>query len=210
MNGKRSNTCAPCRRQTPGEAAAGSASRHPQAASTRAPPVVRANKPPGYVLGRGEKKPAPVGPASLEVRHWHSSQRRHNQPSSHASASPQLRFLLLSANHKRSWKKRPLYECFPSAMKIPSKIFVSPGASASRGGYRPWPAFDLDLDSRETKRADPRGSALFGSDVRRCPTLPRGLPRSTIGAEGLNFRVRDGTGCFPLAMAAATLWKYQP
>ena len=47
-------------------------------------------------------------------------------------------------------------------------------------------------------------------NVRRCPTLPRGLPRSTIGAEGLNFRVRDGTGCFPLAMAAATLWNYQP
>ena len=62
----------------------------------------------------------------------------------------------------------------------------------------------------ETERADPGGSALSGSDVRRCPTLPRGLPRSTIGAEGLNFRVRDGTGCFPLAMAAATLWNYRP
>src|SRR5215468_6397783 len=37
---------------------------------------------------------------------------------------------------------------------------------------------------------------------RRCPTLPRGLPRSTIGAGGLNFRVRDGTGCFPFAVAA--------
>ena len=46
--------------------------------------------------------------------------------------------------------------------------------------------------------------------MRRCPALPRGLPRSTIGAEGLNFRVRDGTGCFPLAIAAATLWNYQP
>src|SRR5690625_7194621 len=33
--------------------------------------------------------------------------------------------------------------------------------------------------------------------VRRCPTLPRGLPRSTIGAEGLSFRVRNGTGRFP-------------
>src|SRR5699024_7660634 len=30
-----------------------------------------------------------------------------------------------------------------------------------------------------------------------CPTLPRGLPRSTIGAEGLSFRVRNGTGRFP-------------
>jgi hypothetical protein len=54
------------------------------------------------------------------------------------------------------------------------------------------------------------GPAFLEWVFRRCPTLPRGLPRSTIGAEGLNFRVRDGTGCFPLAMAAATLLKYQP
>src|SRR5699024_10694856 len=33
--------------------------------------------------------------------------------------------------------------------------------------------------------------------VRRCPTLPRPRGRSTIGAEGLSFRVRDGTGRFP-------------
>jgi hypothetical protein len=44
--------------------------------------------------------------------------------------------------------------------------------------------------------------------VRRCPTLPRPLGRSTIGAEGLNFRVRNGSGCFPFAMTAVTLWRY--
>jgi hypothetical protein len=53
------------------------------------------------------------------------------------------------------------------------------------------------------------GSSLLGC-ARRRPTLPRGPPRSTIGAEGLNFRVRNGTGCFPFAMAAVTLWKCQP
>ena len=41
--------------------------------------------------------------------------------------------------------------------------------------------------------------------VRRRPTLPQPLDCSTIGAERLNFRVRYGTGCFPLAMAAVTL-----
>src|SRR6266540_214063 len=41
---------------------------------------------------------------------------------------------------------------------------------------------------------------------RRRPTLPPGLPGSTIGARGLNFRVRDGTGCLPSAMATETLW----
>lgn len=40
--------------------------------------------------------------------------------------------------------------------------------------------------------------------VRRCPTLPQGLPCSTIGAESLSFRVRNVTGRFPLAIAAVT------
>src|SRR5580693_4836267 len=48
-------------------------------------------------------------------------------------------------------------------------------------------------------------TALNGMNVRRRPTLPRGPPRSTIGAERLNFRVRNGTGCFPLAITAETL-----
>ena len=37
---------------------------------------------------------------------------------------------------------------------------------------------------------------------RRRPTLPPGRPSSTIGAEELNFRVRDGNGCFLSAIAA--------
>ena len=53
-----------------------------------------------------------------------------------------------------------------------------------------------------------RGAASF-KYARRRPTLPRGPPRSTIGAEGLNFRVRNGTGCFPFAMATETLWRCQ-
>ena len=46
-------------------------------------------------------------------------------------------------------------------------------------------------------------------EVRRCPTLPQGHPCSTIGAEGLSFRVRNVTGRFPFAMAAETLLIYQ-
>src|ERR1700679_562340 len=82
----------------------------------------------------------------------------------------------------------------------------------SRPGPTSQAAFHLDLKnlSAQRKEADPKGPASLQRNARRCPTLPRGLPRSTIGAEGLNFRVRDGTGCFPLAMAAATLWRYQP
>ena len=40
---------------------------------------------------------------------------------------------------------------------------------------------------------------------RRGPTLPPSRPGSTIGAGGLHFRVRDGTGCFPSAMATETV-----
>ena len=35
----------------------------------------------------------------------------------------------------------------------------------------------------------------FSSKSRRRPTLPLGLPSSTIGSKELNFRVRDGIGC---------------
>ena len=36
--------------------------------------------------------------------------------------------------------------------------------------------------------------------IRQRPTLPEGLPSSTIGAEGLNFCVRNGYRCFPFAI----------
>ena len=59
-------------------------------------------------------------------------------------------------------------------------------------------------------RATPKGVALDQKNVRRRPTLPQPLGCSTIGAERLNFRVRDGTGCFPFAMAAVTLVVHHP
>jgi hypothetical protein len=42
---------------------------------------------------------------------------------------------------------------------------------------------------------------------RRRPTLPGGSPPSTIGAGGLHFRVRNGNGCFPAAVATGNLMK---
>ena len=53
--------------------------------------------------------------------------------------------------------------------------------------------------------APPQGAALR-EESRRRPTLPPSFPGSTIGAGGLNFRVRYGTGCLPSAMATETLW----
>ena len=56
---------------------------------------------------------------------------------------------------------------------------------------------------RETERAAPAGRPVRTMSRQR-PTLPPGRPGSTIGAGGLNFRVRDGTGCSPSAMATET------
>src|SRR4051794_23710611 len=64
---------------------------------------------------------------------------------------------------------------------------------------------------RRTKQfsgAAPRRAPRI-ENVRGRPTLPRSDPRSTIGAERLSFRVRNGTGRFPLAVAAVTLSSYQ-
>jgi hypothetical protein len=50
-------------------------------------------------------------------------------------------------------------------------------------------------------------STLRWCVVRRRPSLPHGPPCSTIGAERLNFRVRNGAGCFPNALITETLWR---
>ena len=53
---------------------------------------------------------------------------------------------------------------------------------------------------RNAEGAPPKGEAPPSKkNVRRCPTLPHSLPCSTIGAGELNYRVRNGTGCFPSA-----------
>ena len=59
------------------------------------------------------------------------------------------------------------------------------------------------------RQKNPRDLRMRSGDFekysRRRPTLPPGCPGSTIGAEGLNFRVRNGNGCVPLAMATGIL-----
>ena len=46
----------------------------------------------------------------------------------------------------------------------------------------------------------------FAIRCRQRPTLPRPLGRSTIGAVGLNDRVRDGNGCGPYALIAGEIF----
>ena len=49
--------------------------------------------------------------------------------------------------------------------------------------------------SAQNKKTAPTIGRGCQRKIRRRPTLPHGLPCSTIGAGELNFRVRDGIGC---------------
>jgi hypothetical protein len=51
-----------------------------------------------------------------------------------------------------------------------------------------------------TNNKSPSLSAGASDITGQLPTLPHTCACSTIGAEGLNFRVRDGNGWVPLAM----------
>src|SRR5712691_1288630 len=53
------------------------------------------------------------------------------------------------------------------------------------------------------KPASRTAEAGFASEGWRRPTLPRPRSRSTIGADRLNYRVRDGNGCGPAALVAS-------
>jgi hypothetical protein len=55
------------------------------------------------------------------------------------------------------------------------------------------------------KKRPPKGP-LLSRKTRHRPTLPPPLDGSTIGAGGLNFRVRYGTGCDPSAMGTGKLF----
>ena len=58
----------------------------------------------------------------------------------------------------------------------------------------------------ENKKYDQtRQTVLNPKKSRRCPTLPLGAPSSTIGTQGLSFRVRNGNGRFPFVMIAGNL-----
>ena len=62
-------------------------------------------------------------------------------------------------------------------------------------------AEDLHVLARINKKS-PEKTRGFLYLIRRRPTLPRRYQRSTIGAGGLNFRVRDGNGWDPSAIVA--------
>src|SRR5688572_11418768 len=73
-----------------------------------------------------------------------------------------------------------------------------------RSGYKQGHCrFRRSVFEEKEKTPERRFVSRGSLGCRRRPTLPRSLDRSTIGAAGLNDRVRDGNGCGPCAPAAS-------
>ncbi len=99
-------------------------------------------------------------------------------------------------------RARPLTVSAITRARWPS----SPARSLSGGHPATVPATTpgTRIDRRrrpDAKKAPPRRDGTFFIEIRRRPTLPGDLSPSTIGAGGLNGRVRDGNGCDPTAIA---------
>src|SRR6478736_1740409 len=94
----------------------------------------------------------------------------------------------------------------------PGSAFASSGLFIVRHCRKAYRNFRFLLGTQKTQEKslaiEIASDLPWGMSVRRCPTLPHRGRCSTIGAEGLSFRVRDGTGRFPFAMTAVTLWNY--
>jgi hypothetical protein len=58
-----------------------------------------------------------------------------------------------------------------------------------------------DERGAKTTRGPDRFDRVLSGEIRRRPTLPGRIHPSTIGAGRLNFRVRNGNGCDPVAIA---------
>jgi hypothetical protein len=76
-----------------------------------------------------------------------------------------------------------------------------------RGGVQP-PGAAKDQGSGNSRNRRPMSLShgpYSEDNSRRRPTLPHTCARSTIGAGGLNCRVRNGNGCFPPATVTGKL-----
>ena len=66
-------------------------------------------------------------------------------------------------------------------------------------------SFGTKVLAQKTKNPESIRSGVFVCLIGRLPTLPHTRACSTIGAERLNFRVRDGNGWNPLAVITRNL-----
>ena len=124
----------------------------------------------------------------------------HARSSGTPSTAPRARWHHGREHRRRGQRRRRGLRRPHGAVALPPPRFHLPGMSHG-------PATSQSAASQQKTGGRFQRKRPPAKFVRRRPTLPRGPPRSTIGAEGLNFRVRNGTGCFPFAMATETLWR---
>ena len=140
------------------------------------------------------------------------------RPAPLRATPPQPAFLTLASSSARFFHGGPSLCRSPwlerGAPRLPPPL---PEPEPERGGRpRPeeddagglgmgWAAYRRDPPAEAPKTTkDPHRWGPFARRTRRRPTLPGPLDPSTIGAGGLNFRVRNGNGCDPSAMATET------
>ena len=95
----------------------------------------------------------------------------------------------------------------PGAGRPPPAARARPAGivSAARPGGRSSSGAGPEGICPITEREEGPRKGTFFKKFRRRPTLPGGFPPSTIGAGGLNFRVRNGNGCNSAAIATGNL-----
>ena len=97
----------------------------------------------------------------------------------------------------RTFRRCQRFSAFPalSIKATPTESHMNESEIAPQTQKGPVGPFQLVAARTRPPRATRPGG-------RRRPSLPQGRPCSTLGAGGLNFRVRYGTGCAPAALAA--------
>src|SRR5690606_5769813 len=104
--------------------------------------------------------------------------------SSRGFPSPRYGFF----SSRRGWPER---RCLSEVLRV-----LSACGRLSRSSVICIPSLRTASGADLTRNGHPALGGHFTKEVRRCPTLPQGPPCSTIGAERLSFRVRNGTGRF--------------
>ena len=108
-------------------------------------------------------------------------------------------------------RSAPLPPHFAGAPSAPNRSpSIRPNVQPHHALSQRDPGHDRTQAHPRKRKGPPQWGDPFRKNVRQRPTLPQGPPCSTIGAERLSFRVRNGTGRFPLAMTAETLLRYDP
>src|SRR5579885_1237528 len=77
----------------------------------------------------------------------------------------------------------------------PGSVYCYIACVGSHGSSHEVPPCFLESISGKPGDSYAKKSRLCGRVSRQRPIFPRGPPRSIVGAEELNFRVRDGNGC---------------